>query len=159
MEEAGPMEELEQALRDERAERVTAQRRAAKMAERSEIWETRAVERSARIERLLAEQEQLRTVGGWLRARRGRRGSAPRVRTTPPARIATPTHVPPSATARGSVESAHQPAYPAVQVVAIVDDPLVRSECTSRAGLRPLPRWEDSLTTVVVGQRNRFGMA
>jgi hypothetical protein len=140
MDEDRRIEELEQALRDERAERETAQRRAAQKAERAEIWETRAVERSARIERLVAEREQLvaqrerlvaereqlRTVGGWLRARRGRRGSAPRVQATSPARIATPTQVPPPAAAQVSDESEHPPAYPAVQVVAIVDDPLVR---------------------------------
>jgi hypothetical protein len=127
-------ERLEQALRDERAEREAAQQRAALLAERAETWETRAIERAARIERLVAERERLvaererlRTARGWISARRGgvrstttasdERG-APLPRTTRD----VPTGVP---TSERLVEPSHDPAYPAVQIVAITDDPLM----------------------------------
>lgn len=54
-EEQPTAKDLEQLLRDERTLRVRAETRAAEQAEKTQIWRTRAEERSARIERLLAE--------------------------------------------------------------------------------------------------------
>ncbi|RLE26739.1 MAG: hypothetical protein DRJ50_00210 [Actinobacteria bacterium] len=123
-------EQLEQALRDERAERETAQLRATKMAARADIWEQRAIERAARIERLVAERdrlvaerERLRTVGGWLSARRGR----PLLRSSSDSPQSLPkTSTPPATPAvEQTVVSQRRPTFPAIQVVAITTDPHV----------------------------------
>jgi len=54
------IEELEQALRDERIERDAAQRRIGELQERADLWRSRAEERTARIDRLVAERDFLR---------------------------------------------------------------------------------------------------
>ncbi len=128
------VEQLEQALRDERAERESAQRRAALLAERAEIWETRAVERADRIERLVAERERLvaererlRTARGWISARRGGVRSTTATSDESGALLPRTTRVVPAAASNSErlVESNRDPEYPAVQIVAITDDALV----------------------------------
>jgi hypothetical protein len=92
------LKNLEQALRDERAERVTAQYRSAEMSQHSTVWRKRAEDRAARIEKLttdrerlvadrkrlvaridkvVAERDDLRTVKGWLRSKPWRSREAP----------------------------------------------------------------------------------
>lgn len=73
MAEQNRLDELEQALLDERRERDAAQRRGAKLAVNVDVWRKRAEDRTERIKKLEAERESLRGVGGWIRrARRPR---------------------------------------------------------------------------------------
>ncbi|MGB9357306.1 MAG: hypothetical protein WCC01_02010 [Acidimicrobiia bacterium] len=60
MDEQRRIEELEQALRDERIERDAAQRRIGELQERADLWRSRAEERTERIDRLVAERDFLR---------------------------------------------------------------------------------------------------
>ena len=84
--------ELEQQLFDERRERDLAQRRAADLFDRVDIWRTRAEDRTARIEKLEAERDKLRGAAGWLR--RGRRAVSRPVEATPLPSTAEPDKVP-----------------------------------------------------------------
>lgn len=77
-------EELRVALRNERAEREAAQRKAAKQAENASVWRTRAEDRAARIDRLEAERDQLRSVSGFLRAKAGAGASRVKRQQEPP---------------------------------------------------------------------------
>ena len=127
-------EQLEQALRDERAEREAAQLRATKMAARADIWEQRAIERAARIDRLVAERDRLvaerdrlRTIGGWLSARRRPAPSKAASTTRSPAPVtSTPPTTPNVSPARDqAVVPQRRPTFPAIQVLAITTDPHV----------------------------------
>ncbi len=104
------------------------------MAERATIWEQRAIDRAARIEklvsereRLAAERERLRTVRGWLNARRRR----PTARPEPDsgskdrAAISSPGTATGERTTSGSTTRAHRPTFPAIQTVGITQDPLL----------------------------------
>ncbi|MGI9529017.1 MAG: hypothetical protein ACR2NG_04845, partial [Acidimicrobiia bacterium] len=112
-------EELSAALRDERAERESAQRRAAQLAENVALWRTRAEERSDRISRLEAERDQLRSARGWLRSKAGKVRTA----STTPTSTAQTRPVPGSAV---SGSTAYR-AYVSTLVGAIgVQDPVMR---------------------------------
>ena len=119
MESRGSEAELERALRDERVEREAAQRRAAKLANKARLWEGRAAERAERIEKLVAERDQLRTVRGWLRARAGR---ALRPSTPPPIPGRSETE-PAQDTSR---QRPRRRAFPALQVGTLVRDPVLK---------------------------------
>lgn len=106
---------LEQALRDAAGQRDAAQRRAAQQAEKAEVWQTRAEERAERIDRVVAERDQLKSFPGWLRAKIGRTVKPPPPRQTPA----------PSSQVVESREPARPIAFPTVRVTALTADPLV----------------------------------
>ncbi len=106
---------LEQALRDAAAQRDAAQRRAAQQADKVAVWQTRAEERAERIDRVVAERDQLRSFVGWLRARIGRAMNPPPARSMPAAR-------PPDVEA---TDSPRRITFPTIRVAALTDDPLV----------------------------------
>ncbi|MGI9642979.1 MAG: glycosyltransferase [Acidimicrobiia bacterium] len=113
-------EELRAALRDERAERESAQRRAAQLAENVALWRKRAEDRRARIQRLEAERDQLRSVRGWLRSRAGNTRA-------PEDRAGTAKKSPPAPDAPSAGARAYR-AYASTLVGAIgVEDPVVRN--------------------------------
>jgi hypothetical protein len=116
------IDELEQALSNERAEREVAQRRAAKLAENAAVWRSRAEERAQRIDRLEAERDQLRSIGGWLRAKAGRAVRSPRPTDT----LSQP--IPASGTGRPAAVVGAYRAFPSTVVAAIgVEDPVLRA--------------------------------
>ncbi len=97
---------LEEALREARVGRDAARRKAKNEAEKADIWQQRAEERSARIERLLTTSA---TPGGRLRARIGRmlRPGGPALGPSPPELAPAPRPV----------------TFPAIRVASIVADP------------------------------------
>jgi hypothetical protein len=112
-------EDLERALRNERAEREAAQRRVAALSEKADVWRQRAEERAARIERLEAERADLMRVTGWVRARAGR---TLRARPVEPDRPAT---VPSTAGPDLPVPSARI-GFPSTRVASVgVTDPVL----------------------------------
>lgn len=133
---------LEQALRDAADQRDAAQRRAAQQAEKAEVWKSRAEQRGARIERVVAERDQLKTFLGWLRGKVGRTMNPPQV---PPAAVAPPPAV-------EVIPSARPIAFPTVRVASLVEDPLIESMLaeTNQARLREDPAAFDSADLVVV---------
>lgn len=89
------IDELERELLDERRERDTAQRRAAKLTQNVDVWRKRAEDRSERIKKLETERERLRGVGGWLRRARSRKSvPSDSVSRTVEAQIESETAVP-----------------------------------------------------------------
>lgn len=114
MDEQRRIAELEQALRDERDERDAAQRRVGELLERSDLWRTRAEERTERIDMLVAERNALRTARGWIRSKLNR----PIVRISEPA-------APPVRDSDVQMASRPKsgPSIPVVRVAALVDDP------------------------------------
>ena len=102
-------EDLEQQLLDERRERDAAQRRAAELSERVDLWRGRAEERSARITKLEAERDRLRGPAGLLR-RVKHAGSAPAESSSVgPDALSEPTALNP-------------PTQPSIRCVAIVEN-------------------------------------
>ena len=112
---------LEQALRDERAERDAAQARVGDLEGKIATWRGRAEARAARIASLEAERDQLRSTSGWLRARLGRtlrRGAAhPVAETTRATRPELP-HV-------AVAGRAGRPSMPAIRAAVAVSDPFL----------------------------------
>ncbi|MEA2022741.1 MAG: hypothetical protein U9N79_00470 [Actinomycetota bacterium] len=106
------IEELEQRLFDERRERDVAQRRAAEMFDRVEIWRKRAEDRAARIKKLEAERDKLRGAVGWLR--RGRRA------VTKPTQVETPAPTPEPG---DGVAEGGSPLLPGVRCVTAIASP------------------------------------
>ncbi len=98
------IDELEQLLRDERARRAAAERRASDQADKAVTWRERAEERADRIERLLAERRprrRRRSRGGTpipvATSRRATSGEAVPTRTSfslPSISVATATRTP-----------------------------------------------------------------
>lgn len=106
---------LEQALRDATGQQDAAQRRAAQQAEKAQVWQTRAEERAQRIERVVGERDQLKTLSGWIRARIGRTVNRPQPRPAPR----------PLPAAEEAKPKPRAMAFPTVRVAALVTDPLV----------------------------------
>lgn len=106
---------LEQALRDAAEQRDAAQRRAVQQAEKTAVWQTRAEERAQRIDRVVAERDQLKSFPGWVRARIGRTMNPPPARPRP---AAGPSDV-------EAAEPRRRIAFPTIRVAALTEDPLV----------------------------------
>jgi len=106
------------------------------------VWQTRAEERAKRIERVVAERDQLKTLSGWLRARIGRTVNPPQARpVTAPSPAAVEAKPPPRAMA-----------FPTVRVATLVTDPLVSTvlEETNVVRLSEDPAAFDAADLVVV---------
>jgi hypothetical protein len=133
---------LEQALRDAAGQRDAAQRRAAQQADKAEIWQQRAEERAERIDRIVAERDQLRSAPGWLRAKIGRTMNPPPERVSPTSPPATAAATP----------TARPIAFPTVRVAALVDDPLVETVLaeTSAVALTDEPTGFEGADLVVI---------
>lgn len=101
------IDELEQALLDERRERDAAQRRAVTLSKNVDVWRKRAEDRTDRIRRLEAERDSLRGMRGWIR--RTRRASSP-----------TPVRVPSAETVQQESEVVSR-LLPAIRCVTVVE--------------------------------------
>lgn len=134
---------LEQALRDARSQRDAAQRRAAQQAEKADVWETRAHDRADRIERLVADRDQLRTLSGWVRAKAGRT-------LRPPAHPDPETLAPVVATPE--LSAPRRRAFPTIRVASLVADPILTTilDETNVASIAAVPSALDSADLVVI---------